>query len=172
MPEIDKNRPKRTRLAMKNWTDVWKSFTSFYECFENVIDKHAPLKIVKLRGNNAPFITSQFRREIRYRSKLRNKARKNKSPENILAYHKQRNKCTKIKRENIAAYFKKASEEGNTKLYKTIKPFVTNKGTHGNEEYILEENGELIKDPIKVSTIFNEYYTNIVEINSEQARDG
>ena len=141
-----------------------ESFTSFYECFENVIDKHAPIKTVKLRGNNAPFITPQFRKEIRHRSKLRNKARKVKSPENILAYNKQRNKCTKIKRENIAAYFKKASEDGETKLYKTIKPFVTNKGTHGNEEYILEENGELIRDPIKVSAIFNEYYTNIVEI--------
>ena len=79
------------------------SFTSFYECFENVIDKHAPIKTVKLRGNNAPFITPQFRKEIRHRSKLRNKARKVKSPENILAYNKQRNKCIKIKRENIAA---------------------------------------------------------------------
>ena len=141
-----------------------ESFTSFFEGFENVIDKHAPIKTAKLRGNDAPFITPQFRREIRYRSKLRNKARKIKSQENILAYHKQRNKCTKMKRENIAAYFKKASEEGETKLYKSIKPFVTNKGTHGNEEYILEENGDLIRDPIKVSTIFNEYYTNIVEI--------
>ena len=35
---------------------------------------------------------------------------------------------------------------------------------YGNEEYILEENGDLIRDPIKVSSIFNEYYTNIVEI--------
>ena len=36
---------------------------------------------------------------------------------------------------NIAAYFKKASEEDETKLYKSIKPFVTNKGTHRNEVY-------------------------------------
>lgn len=71
-----------------------------------------------------------------------------------------------MKRENIAAYFKKASEEGETKLYKTIKPFVTNKGTHGNEEYILEENGDLVKDPKSVATIFNQYYTNIVEIST------
>ena len=60
-----------------------------------------------------------------------------------------------MKRENIAAYFKKASEECETKLYKSIKPFVTNTGTHRNEEYILEENGDLIRYPIKVSIIFN-----------------
>ena len=64
----------------------------------------------------------------------------------------------------IKSYFKKASEEGGAKLYKTIKPFITNKGSHGNEEYILEENGELIKDPQRIATVFNDYYTNIVEI--------
>ena len=154
----------QSALDILEYNDDKECFTSFYECFENVVDKHAPLKTVKLRGNNAPFITPQFRKEIRYRSKLRNLARKNRSPENIQAFHKQRNKCTKMKRENIAAYFKKASEEGETKLYKTIKPFVTNKGTHGNEEYILEENGDLVKDPKSVATIFNQYYTNIVEI--------
>ena len=143
-----------------------EAFTTFFECFENVADKHVPLKTVKLRGNNAPFITPQFRKEIRYRSKLRNLARKNKTPENIRAYHKQRNKCTQMKRENTATYFKKASEEGGSKLFKTIKPFITNKGTHGNEEYILEENGQLVKDPQQVATIFNEYYTNIVEIST------
>ena len=143
-----------------------EAFTTFFECFENVADKHAPLKTVKLRGNNAPFITPQFRKEIRYRSKLRNIARRMKTPENIRAYHKQRNKCTKMKRENIATYFKKASREGGSKLYQAIKPFVTNKGTHGNEEYILEENGQLVKDPQQVATIFNEYYTNIVEIST------
>ena len=46
-----------------------------------------------------------------------------KSQEIILVYHKQRNKCTKTKRENIATYFKKASEEAKTKLYKSIKPY-------------------------------------------------
>ena len=47
-----------------------ESFTSFFEGFENVIDKHAPIKTVKLRGNDAPFITPQFRREIRYQVKI------------------------------------------------------------------------------------------------------
>ena len=81
------------------YNDDKEAFTSFYECFENVVDKHAPLKTVKLRGNNAPFVTPQFRKEIRYRSKLRNLVRKDKSSANIKAYHKQRNKCTKMKRE-------------------------------------------------------------------------
>ena len=64
----------------------------------------------------------------------------------------------------LQAILKKASGEGGATLYKTIKPFITNKGSHGNEEYILEENGELIKDPTNIASIFNDYYTNIVHI--------
>ena len=52
----------------------------------------------------------------------------------------------------------------NSKSYwKTINPFLTNKGTHGNEDYILEENDALVKDPNAIGEIFIDYYTNIVE---------
>jgi hypothetical protein len=40
---------------------------------------------------------------------------------------------------------------------------LNNKGSHGTDDYILEENNELIKDPEKVGDIFIDYYTNIVE---------
>ena len=156
----------KSAVDILDYSNGNEAFTTFFECFENIADRHAPIKTSILRGNNAPFITPQFRKEIRFRSKLRNKARKHKSQENILAFHKQRNKCTKIKRDNIANYFQKASQEGGKRLYDTIKPFVTNKGSHGQEEYILEEDGELVKDPQRVATIFNDYYTNIVETST------
>ena len=151
----------KSAVDILDYSNGKEAFTTFFECFENITDKHAPIKTTRLRGNNAPFITPQFRREIRFRSKLRNMARKLKSPESILAYHKQRNKCTKLKRANIANYFQKASEEGGKRLYDTIKPFVTNKGSHGQEE-----DGELLNDPQRVATIFNDYYTNIVETST------
>ena len=40
---------------------------------------------------------------------------------------------------------------------------MNDKGNHGSKDYILEENGELTKDPKKIGDIFIEYYTNIVE---------
>ena len=46
----------RDALDILEYNESKEDFTSFYECFENVVDKHAPLKTVKLRGNNAPFI--------------------------------------------------------------------------------------------------------------------
>ena len=48
-------------LDILEYNDDKEDFTSFYVCFENVVDKHASLKTVKMRGNNAPFITQQCR---------------------------------------------------------------------------------------------------------------
>ena len=139
-------------------------FTKFSVEFEKVTSKHAPIKSKIVRGNDAPFITAEFRKEIRHRSKLCNIARKQKTPMARLAYRKQRNKCTRIKREIQKAYFANVTKDiGGKRFWKTIGPYMNDKGNHGNEDYILEENGELIKEPNAVGDIFCEYYTNIVE---------
>ena len=116
-----------------------------------------------VRGNNAPFVSNELRKEIRYRSRLKNIARKTNSASAKNAYRKQRNKCTKIKRNNMKSCFHKIVKNGGKQFWQSISPFITNKGTHGNEEFILEEKGKIIKDPREISEIFNKYYINIVE---------
>ena len=44
-----------------------------------------------------------------------------------------------------------------------MRPFLSNKGTHDNQDIILEENGDLIKDKENISDILNDFYINIVE---------
>ena len=75
------------------------------------------------------------------------------------AYKFQRNKCTKLRRENVKSYLKNALNKGrNSKSYwKTINPFLTDKGSHGKEDYILEESEKLIKDPKEIGEIFINY---------------
>ena len=76
------------------------------------------------------------------------------------------NKCTKIKRENIRRHFSNIIAKGfqNSKTFwRSVKPFLNDKGTHGQEEYILEENNKLIQDDKEIAEIFNEYYTNILK---------
>ena len=140
-------------------------YHTFLSIFQSTTEKHAPLKSKVLRGNDAPFMTSTLRREIKHRSRLRNKARKDNSAVSRRAYCSQRNKCTKLRREAINLYFKKGLNSGRSSksYWKTIKPFLTNKGSHGNDDYILEENNVLVKDPHKIGEIFIDYYTNIVE---------
>jgi len=140
-------------------------FDKFLAIFQASLEMHAPMKSKTIRGNDAPFMTNALRREIKQRSRLRNIARKQNTGEAKRAYCSQRNKCTKLRRANIKSYFKNGLSKGrNSKSYwKTISPFLTNKGTHGNEDYILEENNVLVRDHNAIGDIFIDYYTNIVE---------
>ena len=48
-------------------------------------------------------------------------------------------------------------------FWDTITPLTSGNGSHGQEDFVIEENSELIKDPTEIANIFNEYYTNIVQ---------
>ena len=54
----------------------------------------------------------------------------------------------------------------NKTFWKTVRPFISNKGTHDNHDVILDENGELIKDNREVS--LNNFYVNIVQHSKPQ----
>ena len=152
-------------LKQINFDQDSNDFGKFLAVFERITEKHAPMKTKVLRGNDAAFMSNALRREIKHRSHLRNKARKENTAASRRAYCSQRNKCTKLRREHINSHLKNGLSKGrNSKSYwKTINPFLTNKGTHGNEDYILEENNILVKDANRIGEIFIDYYTNIVE---------
>ena len=146
-----------------NFEESEDGFSCFAEIFDDTTNIHAPLKNKYLRGNNAPFVTKELRKEIRHRSRLRNKARKENTPIARLAYTKQRNKCTRMKRENIQSYFNDVAHDPVKKrFWETVNPFLSENGSHGQEDFLLEENGELVKDQKQIADIFCDYYTNIV----------
>ena len=131
-----------------------------------VIDKHAPIKSKKVRGNNKPFVTKDLRRAIMKRSRLRNKYNNWKSRENYIAYRQAKRDCDRETELAKSQYFSRATEKGilnNKEFWKLMKPALTNKGIIGSDVIILEENGELISDEHKLVEIFNNHYINIVE---------
>ena len=79
---------------------------------------------------------------------------------------KQRNKCVSIRRKNIREHFTKLCNNGgivNKKFWDTVKPFLTDKGTHHNLALILRENDQIMRDDRKVAEVMNKYFVNIVE---------
>ena len=48
-------------------------------------------------------------------------------------------------------------------FWDSVKPFLNDKGPHGNENYSVIEDGKLIRDEERVSEIFNDHYINIIE---------
>ena len=124
------------------------------------MEKHAPLKKKIVRGNHAPFITKDLRKAIYIRSKLRNKFIKNPTEVNEKLYKRQRNKCVLIRKKLIKQYFSNITSKGvvtNREFWKTMKPFLTNKGCLDNCDIMLRGDNKMITGAKCLAKLFNEH---------------
>ena len=144
-------------------------FSTFTEVFRSVLDKHAPLKTKKVRGNQGPFMTKELSKAIMTRSRITNNYPKWPSRENFLAMKRAKNTCNNLAKSTKKEYFKKVTQKGfanNKVFWNTVKPFLTNKRFLTNDNITLENEGEIIKDKETLANLFNSYYINIVENTS------
>ena len=77
--------------------DPNQNYNLLADKFFGIANKQAPLKKKIVRGNNAPFMNREFKKEIYVKSRLRNSYWVESLVENKAAYKKQRNKCVKIR---------------------------------------------------------------------------
>ena len=96
------------------WT-IWKTW------FLDVLNKHAPISDITIKGNNLPYIIMEVRQMIRQRDYLRKKA--NKTGSNILrqAFQQVRNKVTHTIRKWRAEYYSKTLKKNEGDLKKRGK---------------------------------------------------
>ena len=123
-----------------------------------------------VRGNDASFMNKELGKAIYTRSRLRNRYFKNPTKENETSYKKQRNKCVSLRRKSITQHFSKITSKGimtNKQFWKTMKPFLTNKGCLENNDIILLDGEEMITNDRILAKRFNEHYINIVERSSD-----
>ena len=90
---------------------------------------------------------------------LFNKFQKYKTSKNWEKFRRQRNLVTKLKRKSANQYFLERCLGGSkTKdFWSTVKPFLTNKGTHFQKDTILFEEGKLVNDQQEICEIFNNF---------------
>ena len=77
--------------------------------FQNVLNKHTPLKQKKVRGNHAPFITNDLSKAIMNKSKTRNRYLKWPSRKNFLAKKNVTNFRKYLIRITKKSYFQKVT---------------------------------------------------------------
>ena len=71
----------------------------------DILNSFAPTKKKYARGNQMPFMTKNFFKEIMTRSRVRNKYLKHKPGENRLLYTQQRNKRVSVLRKTKINYY-------------------------------------------------------------------
>ena len=146
------------------------AYDLFKNMFKTIVDQHAPLKTKFIHGTHAPFMNKELSKAINHKSKLRNTHKKLKTKESWEAFKRQRNKCVSIKRKDILSHFTelagKCGNCNNKKFWLEIKPFLTNKHSGKGQNIVLSENEIVVRDNTQVAEILNNYFINIVEINT------
>ena len=148
--------------------DPNENYSALSDTFSKLVVRHAPLKKKIQRGNHAPFVSKEMRKAIYTRSRLRNTFCKNPSEENEIKYKRQRNLCVSLRCKAIK-YFSNITSKAivtNKEIWKTIRPFLTNKGCLENSDIMLINDDEMVTDDKTLAKTFNEHYINIVERSS------
>ena len=114
-------------------------------------------------------MTRELSKAIITKPKVKNSYIKWPSWENFVAYKKARDKCNSLIKKAKQKFYKEATKSGvmsNRTFWKTVKPFLTNKGSMANDCISTEKDGAIVRDKKVLVELFNENYINILEISS------
>ena len=125
------------------------SFSGFVTLFKSIVDRHAPIKKKKIRGNNKPFMNKELSNAIKTKSRIRNKYNKWRSRENYLEYQNIKKKCKYITFKAEKEHFEKILSKGtltNKEFWNKVKPALSEKSNNAQSDIILKEGEDFIKD--------------------------
>ena len=98
------------------------------------------------------------------RSKLKNKANKTKSADDLIKYKKQRNLVVKLNKNCKEEFFDNLEIKNKTKsFWDKCKPCFSNKHSKGDSDILLVEKDELLLKNKKVADVFNTYFQSITD---------
>ena len=141
-----------------NPEDLWLKWKTF---FLNILDRHAPVKTIWVRGNNLPYVTAGVKSMMRQRDYLRGKANKTGSKYLRQAFQQVRNKVDYILRNLKSEYYTRKIEENNLKnTWKVLKQVVNKRGKSSSIDKLNIKETEIV-DKQKISEEMNNYFASI-----------
>ena len=144
---------------------IWKTW------YLEVLNRHAPVSDMKIKGDNLPYITMEVRQMIRQRDYLRKKANKTGSPILRQAFQQIRNKVTYKIRYLRAEHFSKSIETNKDDLRKTWKILKQAMGRDVKAtsiDHVKLGDDDIISDKLKISEAFNEHFVFLGERLAEE----
>ena len=117
-----------------------------------------------LRENPSSHISKPLRKTIMRRSHLEKVYYKNKSEKSFKAYKKQKNFCSRLYKKERKRFFNNLNPyfvTDNKLLWKTIKPFFSNKGNYGSQINLVKKD-EVLQDDDLIAKELNNFFKNAV----------
>ena len=128
--------------------------------------RHMPIKKLRVREKDAPYITREWKEAIRKKRKYAKCHQKLQTEESDQQLRKQwRNIATSIRRKAIKQYWKEISDELRTNprtFFKTFTPFLRDK-CFGEEAIHLMEGNNIVQYQYEVTELFASYFATIAD---------
>ena len=143
--------------------------SNFINIIKKAIDCSKFTKKVKIGFKKKPWITADLILLMKQRDLFYKKYKRNKTEESFYNYKLYRNLIVKLVTQQKQNFYKNQflNNKGNSKkLWQTFNEYTTinYKNKNDSDSYcVLNENNTLEEDPLKVSNIFNNYYSKIGE---------
>ena len=153
--------------------DPNKSFNSFYESINRLLDKHMPLRKITKKEHKMkfkPWITNDILNKIKAKNKLFNRYTKCKNPvlktDIFSLYKHHRNQLVEIIKLSKKDFYQNYFTENNKnlrKIWKGIKEIVNIKTKSHDLPSCLTVNNSNVTDPLQISNQFNSYFSSIAD---------
>ena len=156
-----------------NNNDINESFNSFFQNFNNILDKHIPLKKLSnknFKRNFKPWITLGILKSLKKRSVLHSRYLRAKDPERKQLLNQRfkvyRNMLVTLIRKSKQNHFNKYFSDNIKNLretWKGIKSIIQTKNTSDSLPTCIFDKDVSITDPTHIANTFNSFFSSVGE---------
>ena len=133
----------------------------------DIVNEHMPFKQMRVRDQDVPHMTLEWKEAIRARRRVARLYRKTNATDDWVKLKKLRNEATRLRRKAIKSYWKAKAENLKIKpqdFYKTFTPFLSSKSKCNQVSDIkLNINGQVSSNKEEISDAFGEYFATIAD---------
>lgn len=133
----------------------------------NVVDDQLPLKKMRVRDKDVPYMTTGWKQAIHAKRRATMKYKNHPTQENWENKKKCRNEATRQRRLAIKEHWRKKADdlkENPRDFFTTFRPFLSTKGHKGEIEIHLRTDGDVVeKDQSRVADLFADYFATIAD---------
>lgn len=134
-----------------------RKLNAFHLSFNPILDKHAPIRRIKLRTRPNPFVTDEIKLLMRSRYNCRTLASKSNDPDACSTYinlkREVKHRLRKAEKDYVVERIKDNPNDSNY-LWKIIRSCIPKKTTTGSAK-------SLVKDEEVIANDFNNYFCSI-----------
>ena len=150
--------------VVKSGMEMNSAWNAWKDIFFNIVEKHGPRRVMRVRNKPAPWLNSQLKEEMYELDWLKKKASETQRPDVWKAYKTKKLTVNKKVKKTKKDYYKHQIEgaSGNLKAtWKILNDLMGKKSDSTQINDLKTENSGPLSDPEKIAEYLNIHFTNV-----------